>query len=177
MRYFYAKFGIMAAMLTPGMLAAQSADASATIEVVPAGNTVVTKTADLNFGSHPACNPPATCDVRSSDVGAAAAWNIGFNQVGNYGVTFTLPSALSSATGAQVPLSFGATAASSPFLVPSTWNPASPVTIGVGAAGQSLDISLGADLLGVGTGDVTVSLAGAAPGTYQGVITLTVAAL
>lgn len=173
MRSFAPGIGMIVTMLATTAAHAQSADATATIEAVESGAVLVTNTADLNFGAQ-----PIGSIVQSSDVPTAASWNIEFVQTGQYSVAFTLPSSLiHTSTGASVPISFGSTSASSPQVIPGTWDPSVPIGLQVDIAGVALDVLLGADVDGSGTGDVWVDLGFAQAGTYQGVITLTVAAL
>ena len=111
-------------MLTPlAVSRAQSADASATIQAVESGAVTVINTADLDFGTQ-----PIGTTVHSSNVPTAASWNVTFNEVGQYSVAFTLPANLiHSSTGSAVPITFGANAASSPQVIPSTWDPSVPI--------------------------------------------------
>lgn len=165
--------GLVLTALTYSTVEAQSADATATVTVVAAGTATVLNTAGLDFGTQ------ATGQiVNSTDVPTAASWNVTFNAGGDYSFSFTLPTQLSSpATGGSVPITFGNTSASSPFLFPGTWDPAIPIGIQAVLPGSGLDIFLGASQTGAASDDVSVNLTGAAAGTYTGVVTLTVAPL
>jgi len=160
----------LAAMMTPAAVAAQSDDAIASVTVTAGGDVTVVNTAGLAFGTY-----SSGFMVHSSDVPTAASWNLSFTDPGDYAITFTLPNQLVDValTGLTVPISYGPTSAHSPGL-PIPFDPATG--IGVHTDGPtSADILLGADMQGDGTGDVSVNLLGAAAGTYQATITLTVA--
>ncbi|MDQ2670645.1 MAG: hypothetical protein M3Y31_08445 [Gemmatimonadota bacterium] len=153
-------------------LAAQSfADATASIEVTDGGNITVVKTQDMSFGTR-----ASGTTVRSSDVGAYAAWGVTLGSAGQYSVSFTLPTSLQRSGGGSVPISFGPNAASSPQIqgIPA-WDPSAPIGIEAQGEGGEFFVELGKDALNDASGDAIVSLAGAPSGLYTGVITLTVA--
>ena len=158
---------------------AQSADATASVQVVGAGDATVVNIAGLDFGQRSIGSV-----VHSSDVPTAAQWSVTFNTAAEYGMSFTLPTVLTRSDGFddQVGITFGPSSAHSPELVdqtgaPIAWDPGVGVGVTVPAAGASLNVFLGADNLGDGQGDVTVNLGGAFAATYTGIVTLTVAAL
>ena len=156
----------------PAVLAAQSAaNASASVQVTDGGDIIVVKLLDMDFGAR-----TSGSIVHSSDVGASAAWDVSLASAANYSFFFTLPSTLQGPGGATVPISFGASAASSPQVVPTAWDPNTPIGISA-PAGSALTIELGKDALNDGSGDATVNLSGATAGSYTGLITLTVAVL
>lgn len=155
--------------LAPAVAVAQSDDAIASVTVAGDGNVTVINTAGLSFGIQ-----PSGAIVHSSDVPTAASWNVGFNQAADYVMTFSLPSELATGTGLSVPITYGPTSASSPALE-FPFDPATGIGVAVPVDGIFVDILLGADVQGDGTGDVSVNLVGAPAGTYTGTITLTVA--
>lgn len=149
---------------------AQSANASASVNVVAQGVTIV-PTADLDFGDQ------ATGQiVRSSQVPAAAAWSVTYDVAGDFTASFSLPSALNEGFSLLVPITFGNTSATvTTNGTTLAFDPHVPISMG-GSAGQVDVIELGRDFLADGSGDVIVDLTGAPAGIYTGTITLTFAA-
>lgn len=147
----------------------QSADATVSAEVVGPAAPFVVNTGHLDFGDQ-----ATGAVVFSTDVPTAASWNVTLNAAGSYAFSFTLPTQLTNSFGPVVPITFGSTSASSPAM-PAGWNPAVPVELSDVTAGFILDIFLGAVATGGPSDDVSVDLAGAAPGYYTALVTLTVA--
>lgn len=148
---------------------AQSANASASVNVIAQGVTIV-PTADLDFGDQ------ATGQiVRSSHVPAAAAWSVTYDVMGDFTASFTLPTVLQQGFSLLVPITFGTTSATvTTNGTTLAFDPHVPISMG-GSAGQVDVIELGRDFLADGSGDVIVDLTDAPPGTYTGIITLTYA--
>jgi hypothetical protein len=156
---------------SPAAVVAQSSDdATASVQVTSQAATVV-KTLDMQFGQQ----PPNTV-VRSSDVGAAAEWNVSFSQTGDYVFSFTLPDVLVGAAGNIVPIDFGSESASvsRPDGSVQLFNPVAPVLVPMVSAGTAAVVDLGRDHAGSGDGNAVVDLFGALDGVYTGVITFTV---
>jgi hypothetical protein len=172
---FFTRLIIMAALLfiATNPLVAQtsrSADASATVVITPV--LTLTKTVDLNFGSH--FNSEGI--VSSS---APARWD-GTTDIGNHiSASFVLPSTLARIGNGDtgVPISFGTESAQAIHSATSmSFNPATGLAdFGPIPAPGSFNIQLGTG--SVASNRAAVDLTGHRPGTYQGIITLTVTVL
>ena len=162
--------GMALAVLACSSLAAQSDVANAAVNVIGAPEILLVNTAGLEFGAH-----PSGLVVTSTSIPTAAAWEVTVNENNSYIFSWTLPTSLTSPTGASVSITFGSTSASAPAPLFTSWNPAQVVGFGL-FAGQTQDFLLGAPHSGAASDDVVVDLAGATAGVYTGVVTLTVAA-
>lgn len=157
-----------ALMLPSGMAAQNSDDASVSVAVLADGVTV-TKTADMDFGSH-----PAGMLISSELVGAVAQWDVLLSSVRDYHYSFSLPNTLTGPAG-SVPITFTSAIVASAatgmgFLIDAytggvvSYDGSGPVIVQMG---QNYDLA--------GNGVVTVNLGAAQAGTYTGTVTLTVA--
>ena len=160
---------LTAALMLPSGSAAQSSDdASVSIAVLGDGVTV-TKTIDMDFGSH-----AAGLAVTSAAAGAVAQWDVLLSTVGDYHYSFSLPSVLTG-PGGSVPITFtsaiiasGATGMG--FMVDAYTGG----TVSYDGSGPVI-VQMGQDYDQNGNGVVTVNLGAAQAGSYTGTVTLTVA--
>jgi hypothetical protein len=160
---------LSAALVLPAGLAAQSSDdASVSISVIGDGVTV-TKTIDMDFGSHPAGGV-----ISSVSAGAAAQWDVQLSTIGEYNYSFSLPASLTG-PGGSVPITF-----TSAIVASEATGMGYLIDPHIGAnvpydGGGTVIVQMGQDYDGGGNGAVTVNLGAAQAGTYSGTVTLTVA--
>lgn len=172
---FFTRLITMVALLfiaaTPLVVAqaSRSADASATVVITPVLTLV--KTVDLDFGSH--FNSEGI--VASS---APARWEGTTDQGNHLSVSFLLPTSLQRVgNGDAVPISFGNESAQAIHsLSSSPFNPTTGVAdFGPIPAPGTFSIQLGTG--SAASNRAAVDLTGRRPGTYVGVVTLTVTVL
>jgi len=161
---------LIAAVPLVGQASSRSADASASVTITPV--LTLTKTVDLSFGSHFALD-----GIVAST--APARWE-GSSDVGSHlSASFVLPSTLARVGNGDpgVPISFGnesalfGTTGTSLFFNPNT----GLADFGPVASSGTYFVELG--LGSAASQAASVNLTGHRPGTYSGVITLTITVL
>jgi hypothetical protein len=174
---------IVILMALPAMARAQSDSDDIVAGVTVLAAIDVTGTTDLNFGSV----LQSSGVIRSSDVPTVGTWTVqnlpnfppGLGPV--YDISFSLPTVLQNpGATAIITIQFADQSAvlNDGIAPPVVFNPAAGLqTQFLFSSPSSLTITLGEDLPGNGTGDVTINVLDVPPDTYSGVITLTVAIL
>lgn len=161
---------VVVLLILPSMARAQSDsdDITATVTVLAAVDVV--GLANLDFGAV----LQSSGEVRSSDIPTVGEWSVGsLPNPGGYQVSFTLPAALDNGLGDLIPITFGSESGviRQDGGAPGVFDPAFPVASG---GHNSLQVTLGEDVLQNGAGDVIVDVGNVPTGTYTGVITMTV---
>jgi len=166
---------VLCALTAP--LAAQSstrsADASASVIITP--TLTLTKVQDLNFGSH-----FATEGVVQSSSTVFAQWNGTTDSQNSLSLTFTLPTFLQRVGNSQqVAIAYGTNSAlydNAGGGISIAFDPHTGLPTTGSVVGGAYSVRLGTNFGQTGQA-VSIDLSGHGPGTYQGVITLTVTVL